>query len=408
MGSSPSYKFYRLSQRLIGQRAGPQSTPGPRPAGPLIWVHSPDPQNSAVTEELLYSLSDEVPEANVLVTAEDGVMLEIDPSFFQHAVPADHTVDVRAFLDYWKPDVAIWLADHLRPILIHEASEAKIPLVMLDSGAAFRTSRRNRLFPGLTRTTLRRFDAIQCGDEATSIALISAGAKRDRVETIGALELASPVLPCNEAEWTTLAAMVATRPVWLAAMIDISELESILAAHGQAMRRSHRLLLIIVPGDLDQAPEFEQVIAEKNIAYSSRSSGGEPETELPVYLADTDGELGLWYRLAPVAFVGQTLTGTGNEVPDPFDAAALGSVVVHGPSTSPQDVAFQRLARAGASRKVSHGGELAHALETLLAPDRAAVMAHAAWQISSAGAEALEHAVATIARAISEEHGAPK
>jgi 3-deoxy-D-manno-octulosonic-acid transferase len=197
--------------------------------------------------------------------------------------------------------------------------------------------------------------------------------------------------------------MVATRPIWLAATIKLTALESILAAHTQATRRAHRLLLIVVPFDNSETERFQKILTEKGFLFATRSKGEEPEVGVQVYLADTEEELGLWFRLAPVSFLSQSNISVDQDTPDPLEAAALGSVVLHGPEICAHQISYQRLARAGASRIVAHMGELAHALEAVLAPDRAAVMAHAGWQITSSGAEAMDAARQTIGKYLGTE-----
>ena len=406
MGFSPSRIIYDLLAPLrlrTAPRGATQPAGMERPAGQLVWIHATRANDFPVIFDLVGNLADEHPEAWFLLTSDGARPDELPDQCLHMVLPPDTRSAAADFLAHWRPDVALWITGRLRPALVREASLAGVPLFMLDTGAAIETTRGWRILPGLVRGSLRLFDTILSGDEATSLALISAGAHRDRVITTGVLQRDIDPLPCNQAEWDDLAATMSTRPIWLAAEIDRAELESVLAAHGQATRRSHRLLLILVPADPDWGDEFASLLAEKGFVFARRSTGGEPDLVTQVYLADTDEEMGLWYRLAPVSFIGQTLAGGAGTGPNPFDAAALGSVVLHGPLTQGHRLAYERLGRAGASREINHMGELAHVLEMLIAPDRAAVMAHAAWQISSAGAEVMEKSVTMLTRALDGE-----
>lgn len=125
-------------------------------------------------------------------------------------------------------------------------------------------------------------------------------------------------------------------------------------------------------------------LREAGLRIALRAEGDEPAPSTEVYLAEGPGEAGLWYRLAPVTFLGGTLHGGAQD--HPFEAAALGSAIIHGPRTAPHDKAFARLARAGAARSLRDGQGLGHAVEALLAADRAATMAAAAWEVTTAGA----------------------
>ncbi len=408
MGFSPSLALYHaLGPVLARGRQNPKAIPEyeNRPKGRLIWLHAPRASDLNVVLELISQLADDAPDAWFLLTTLNGKPAGLPEQCFHTTLPLDSRATMGRFLDHWRPDHIVWTTGELYPALTYLAAVREIPLLLLDTGAAIDAARGWRFLPGLKRRTLHRFDTILSGDEATSLALISAGARSETVHTTGVLEESITPLPCSDAEWTALAATVATRPVWLAAEIDLEELGSVLAAHQQTLRRSHRLLLIIVPSDIDQTEFYGTALRRAGVPFSQRSLGEEPGSADQVYLADTDDEMGLWYRLAPMTFMGQTLAVSTRAGPNPIDAATLGSVVLHGPKLAPHQVAFQRLIRAGASRPVSHMGELAHAVETLLAPDRAAIMANAAWQITSAGAEVMDKAIEILREDATPERG---
>ena len=400
--------YHRLGPFLTRNAtpAGPAANWPKRPSGQLVWLHAPRPADRGVVGELIARLADLRPDLWVLLTTyEKNAPPELADQCIHQTLPPDTQAAARAFMAHWKPNIGAWLSGNLRPALITAAAAAPrhVPLCLLDTGSAFDASRRWLFLPGLTRSTLRQFDTIISGDDATTTALTGAGARAHNIQTLGVLETYVAALPCSEAERDALAELLDTRPVWLAAGIDASELEAILVAHRHAMRRSHRLLLIIVPAEPKDAAVFADLLDNWNMPYTQRSKGAEPEADAQVYLADTDGEMGLWFRLSPMSFIGQTLAYSASVGQNPFNAAALGSVVLHGPALEPHQDAFNRLARAGASRLVTHSGELSQAVEALLAPDKVAEMAHAAWQICSAGAEVMERVVEIITDALDAE-----
>ncbi len=397
MSFSPSLFLHDLTVSLRNRAADGQQTrarAGPRPEGQILWIHVQRRADHEAVVALIGELSDRSPDLWFLVTtpgeAPDGLG---DQCRFQ-PLPVDTRANAIAFLDHWRPDLSVWITDCISPAFMHEAAQRGIALFMLDTGVAVCTARRTRPVPWLTRRTLRLFDGILSGDETTSQALISAGARRSNVHTVGVLEQTRGALPCQQAEWEEMLSVLSTRPVWLAAEISKGELDTVIAAQIQAQRRSHRLLLILVPEKADETgDDFAQALRAAGVDFARRSTGEVPDAVHQVYLADTEGEMGLWYRLSPVSLLGQTFRAGTTGGPDPFDAAALGSVVLHGPLTRRHEIAFQRLARAGASREIRHGKDLAQTVEAVLAPDRAALMAHAAWQIGSAGSEATARAV---------------
>ena len=193
--------------------------------------------------------------------------------------------------------------------------------------------------------------------------------------------------PCNEAERDELAGLLAARPVWFAAGVSQEELDLIEEAHRAASRVSHRLLLIVTPGNASDGEETERRFKGSGWSTGLRSAGDEPDPETQVYVADAEGETGLWCRLAPISFLGSSLVAPGGGQ-DPGGPAALGSAIILGPHMGPfQPVAAGFVAERAALR-VSTGEGLAQALIQLLSPDRAARQAHRAWELISAGAEA--------------------
>ena len=356
-----------------------------RPDGQLIWLHAPRPEDQTVVGDLVYRLSDRHPDIWFLITSDAADKANCRDNCIHQPIPPDSRKAVASFLKTWSPDVGGWLGGELRPGLISEAAATGMPLYMFDTGNAHATALFKTRIPGLRKSVLRQFEAILAGDKKTAATFLRAGATAEQVRTAGVLERGVTTLRCLEAERDTLASLFATRPVWLAAESDPGEYDAVLAAHATALRRTHRLLLIVVPSNPADGQALAKMLAERDMSYEMRSEGGEPEAETQVYIADTDNEMGLWYRLAPTSFLGQTLVS--GEGPHPFNAAALGSVVLHGPETEHHRDAFLRLGRVGASQQVTNAAELAAGVETLLAPDKAAEMAHAAWLVCSAGAE---------------------
>ncbi len=380
----------------------------PRPEGLLIWLHASREADRGVIADLAEALIDRHPDSHVLLTSRSAHWADPPDQCLHVPLPPDSLGAARAFLDHWRPDVSAWAGGRLFPAIMHELAARGTELILFDAGAAIRAARRRIVVPGLRRKTLRLFGAILCADESTARALAAAGARRSSPHVGGVLEPARTAPGCHQAEWDEMRAMLSTRPIWLAADIGSDELEAVLIAHAHMLQRMHRLLLILVPETPDDADAIADALKRRRFTFGRRSEGEEPDNQTEVYLADTEGEMGLWYRLAPVSFIGHTLARReGRKCANPFDAAALGSAVVHGPLIAPHELAFNRLDRAQAAAAIGHPGELGPTLERLIQPDRAARMATAAWHVCSAGAGAMELAVNMIEAALARAgHGA--
>lgn len=356
-----------------------------RPPGRLVWFHAPRAETAQGLSELARRL-----------TEEDGLTVLGTGAAGAVAPPAEHLADVKAFLDYWRPELIAVSEGEVRPTLFHEAEARRIPVLLLDGREPALPVGRDGWFPGLLRGALATVRTVLAVDEGAARAFRRAGALQ--VEVAGRMEEQSTALPCLEAERAALAALMATRPVWLAADVPAGEEAAVMQAHRAALRLAHRLLLILVPQDPARAPELAKHMQEVEgwtVALRCRDEEPDPETE--VYIVDNPQEYGLWYRLAPVTFLGGSLAGQG-AARNPMEPAALGSAILHGPRAGGYGTAFGRLGAARAARAVASGADLAEALGDLLAPDKAARLAQAAWAVSSDGAEVTDSVLDLIRR----------
>jgi 3-deoxy-D-manno-octulosonic-acid transferase len=162
-------------------------------------------------------------------------------------------------------------------------------------------------------------------------------------------------------------------------------------------------MLIIAPRHPERGPEIAEMLRAQGWRVELRSEGNEPNSETDIFVADTLGEMGLWYRLAPVSFLGGSLAEIGGH--NPFEPAALGSAILHGPHVESAKEVYDMLSAAGASRMVKDSQELASAVIHLLEPQNAAEMAHAAWEVTSSGAEATDNALSVLQNILDERPG---
>lgn len=383
MASSLGLTLYNLGQRR--EQAEGLERP-PRPAGRLVWLHAPDEGSVSPMQALARRLVEEdgLP---VLLTAPGEVT--VHRGVLVQPPPTDSPAEARAFLDHWRPEIAIFAGGQLRPAVMHEASERRIPMLVVNGRSPAFLRERDGWYPGLMRSALARFRGIMAVDEAAARAFRKGGAALSAVAVTGRMEEDSVVLPALEAERAALAKLLAARPVWFAAGVIEAEETAVLQAHRMASQHSHRLLMILMTDDPTRAPALARRLEAEGWATAQRAQEEEPEADVEIFVADNPAEYGLWYRLAPVTFLGGSLMGKG-PTRNPMEAAALGSAILHGPRTGSSGPVFGRLGAARATRAVASATDLGDALGDLLAPDRAARLAQAAWAVASEGAEVTE------------------
>ena len=356
-----------------------------------MWLHAGAGTRPESLRRLLEGAADAQPGLNLLVTSDSGQLPEHDGICLTDMAPADHLPEVRAFLDHWLPDAGLFLGNSLPPALVTQAHDRHVPLILAD--AQFEPAATPVWRRGIVGSVLSRFGRILARDAESVAALQRIGGRSLPVELVGRIDDVPDPLPCNEADREEMAELLRARPVWLAAACPAAEEDAVIAAHVHAMSQAHRLLLILMPDDAARAPVLAQRLAEREgLIVACRAADEDPLPEVQVLITDGTTEPGLWYRLAPVTYLGGSLLGPA--VRPPSEAAALGSAIVHGPSTAPQTEALRHLGEARATRAIGSADDLCAAVAELIAPDKAAILAGNAWMATSGGAETVERILA--------------
>lgn len=379
-----------------------------RPEGELVWGHAGSRGRVLALCDLAERLAVQRPGLRLLLTVgeDTGALPDLPSRVIVQTVPPESIPAIEAFLAHWAPDLCIWTVGHLRPALIECSAEAGIPMFLVDAADSGFEGVRGRPWPDPARAVLRHFECVMASSANASRRLVRLGVATERISVSGTLQSGTSALPCNEDEREALEAAIGGRPVWLAALVQASELQVIIDAHRAALRSAHRRLLIVVPDDPSQGVEMAQSLRAKGWRVARWSLGEVPQEVTQILLVDTDEhDLGLWYRLAPITFMGSSLDA-GHGGRDPFGPAALGSAILHGPNVARYRPAYTRFSEAGAARSIKDAETLAAALTHLTAPDQAAAMAHAAWTVATDGAEVTNRVVDLAQDALDRQEGA--
>lgn len=376
-----------------GERWGEASRA--RPHGPLVWFHAASVGETQSILPLVRALLAARPDLHVLITSTtrtsaDMLAGTLPARAIHQVAPYDTARASRAFLDHWRPDVAIWVESELWPRMLAEVAKRGVPRLFLNARVSGRTARRWARFAGTARSVLAGFDEIHVQESATLDALASVGVSGANVRLTGSLKQDRPPLDCDEAELARLRAAIGGRPVWCAASTHEGEDEIVFAAH-----RSLDGLLILVPRHAERAGDIAALARAQGFDTAQRSKGDAITAHCRVYIADTMGELGLWYRLAPVSFVGGSLVDVGGH--NPYEPALLGSAVVHGPHVLNFHAVYDRLRAADAAVEVRDAEALA-AIVTALRGGGAAQMAAAAAKVAQEGRGATQAALSAVLR----------
>lgn len=390
MASSMIDQIFRLS------RAPSQSAPLvlERLTDPLVWMHSDDVRNAQVLTALSETLLQRAPGFSVLLTHPEGAERPPDlPGRVCMAVPADDPAMVNWLLARQKPAAVLIAAQDIPAGMVSALGRASVPVIIAEADTPKFLSRWGRL-PGFGRSVLPHIATVCLPHAAARAPWRDAGVPDAALIACGRLSATPVALGCNESEREELAENFRHRTVWLAAGVPEREEDAVLAAHREALRESHRLALIMHPADPMRGPVLRDAFAKQFIT-ALRSDDDQITPETQVYIADTEGERGLWYRLAVTCFLGGSLGGEGAQY-SPMEAAGLGCAIVHGRMFGRFSEPFDLLREARATRMIQSADALGSAICTALRPEQAADQAHRAWKVISGGSEATETVIGAV------------
>lgn len=336
-----------------------------RPDRPVLWLHGAS-VGEAVT---ILPLAERLGERGFAVVITTGtttsaavVASRLPRGAVHQYVPFDMPALVRRFLDHWHPRLAIFAESELWPTMIVEAHRREIPLVLVNARMSVRSFERWKRFPRTISALLGRFDLCLCQSTADAARFAALDARR--VTSTGNLKFDAPPLPADPVALASLRAATKNRPTWIAASTHPGEEAVIAAAHRVLKMRIPDILTIIVPRHPNRGGDIAGDAAMDGLNIVQRSRGFLPDLGTDIYIADTLGEVGLFYRLSRLVLVGGTFARRGGQ--NPIEPAKLACAILHGPHVDNFLEAYGALDSSGAARRVESAESLASEVGALL------------------------------------------
>ncbi|MDY6922682.1 MAG: 3-deoxy-D-manno-octulosonic acid transferase [Pseudomonadota bacterium] len=346
-----------------------------RPSGDLVWLHGVSVGETLSLLPVVERLRERRPDLPVLVTSgtlTSATLLasRLPAGVIHQFAPVDTPGAVAAFLDHWRPSVAVFVESELWPNLILEARRREVKLILASARITERTADGWRRVPGAARQVLTAFDRVLPQDETSAARLESLGA---RIDGHVNLKLAGAAPPHDPGAFTRLSAAIGDRPVVVAASTHDGEEIALVRALD---RLADRLCLILVPRHPERRGDIAAALTRDGYRFALRSDGREPDRDTDLYVADTLGEMGLFLRLADVVVMGGSFSAALEKPPvgghNPLEPARLGKPAVTGPDMSNWAAVTDALVAAGGLTVVDAPWDLPAVLTPLLADDRAA------------------------------------
>ncbi len=341
-----------------------------RPEGALVWLHAASVGETMSSLVLIEKILDENPAVTVLlttgtVTSADMAAKRLPKRAIHQYCPVDVPHWVARFLDHWRPDAALWIESEIWPNLVRRTSRAGIPMALVNARLSHRSRQRWEKARKTFRSLVSSFSVVLCQTDEGAEVFQRFGV--GHADSVGNLKYSAPPLPVDMGELAALRTCIGARPVWLAASTHPGEEELVLEAHERLRSAFPGLLTIIAPRHPNRAAEIEDMVKKRVPAAARRSVDQRIGEEVEIYIADTLGELGLFYALTPVAYIGGGMGKLGGH--NPIEPAQQNTAILYGPDRGNFTTVAEELEEAGAAQIVSDAQELSDAVSMLLSDD---------------------------------------
>ena len=339
----------------VGERKGLSKVA--RPAGPLVWIHGASVGEIlavAALVERLRAMNIGILLTSGTVTSASMVAQRFPPEVIHQFIPLDSPRFVARFLDHWQPSFALFVESDLWPNLILAGAERRIPMIVVNGRMSQRSFQKWRILPGMMRTLMGRFEMCLAQSQGDADRFAALGSPH--VFNTGKLQVDVPAPPADPEKLEQLKAAVQGRPVVVAASTHPGEEEHVFAAHRQLARYFPALLTLVAPRHPERGEGVSQLAGSLGLRTGLRSRAELPVASTEVYVADTLGELGLFYRLTPIVFMGGSFVNMGGH--NPVEAVKLGAATIHGPNVGNWSEIYDALGAAGGARLAESGEAL--------------------------------------------------
>ena len=342
-----------------------------RPPGRLIWLHAASVGEAISALELINKLLTEHLDTRLMMTtgtvsSAKLIRDRLPKGAFHQFIPIDMPNYVRRFMEHWQPNIVLWTESEFWPNIIIETRKRNIPMVLINGRISAKSFARWKWAPGLIKSLLQSF-TLCLGQSDTDVHRLNKLGAFDS-KNLGNLKFAAPPLPADGEVLKTLKSNIGKRPIFLSASTHSGEEEILAIVHNSLKSKYPNILSIIIPRHPDRGPEILRAIQPITANCLLRSNGDIINDLTDIYVVDTMGELGLFYRLSEIAFLGKSLVPLGGQ--NPIEALQLNCAVIHGPYMTNFQWMSEEMTKLGCSIQINNSDELIETVSALLSNNK--------------------------------------
>ena len=322
-----------------------------RPSGKLIWLHAASVGESLSLLPLVEKIIADDPKINILITSTTKTSAEIlekisVPQIIHRMAPYDTFFVSKRFLKYWEPDLAVRVESEIWPRILLELKKNKIPNFLLNARFSKKSIVRIEKQAESASFLFSLFDRIHVQEKSTKEILTKVGIENQKIKVTGSLKDSREILPVDEDIIKQFQTVIGEKKIWLAACTHPGEDEIVLKAHKKIGG-----LLLIAPRHIERGKQTASLSRSMGFSTQLRSKAANIRAETAVYVADTMGEMGIWYSLSKAAFIGGSLVDKGGH--NPVEAVQLNTFILHGPHIYNSEEKYDKLQEVGLCFQVS-------------------------------------------------------
>ena len=361
---------WALQKRFVAGKETTQSiaqklmlTPPNQPTGPVVWGHAVGVGESLALAGLFARLSYALPNHQFLITstaqsATQALLANgLAPRCSHQCAPIDTPQIVNAFLDHWQPVTAIWCEMDLWPALIAGTAKRGIPMALVNARLSPASFAQRRWLSALYRPLLHSFNLIYAQNIVSKQNLIDLGAQPSRCFVAGSVKVLGQALGADAAHLTQWRRLTDNRKVWVFASSHEGEETLAFTIHGLILATDPAALLIIAPRYPKRGKAITTASHAQGFITQQRTISEPLDQTTQIYVADTIGEMGLWYRLSCIVMMGGSYCAV--EGHNPYEPIVLGAKVIHGPRTANFSESYDDLRAQGLALLLTDAAQIA-------------------------------------------------
>ncbi len=338
-----------------------------RPEGKLVWLHGASVGESVSMLPLIHKILENYPDAHVMVTtgtvtSADVMNKRLPDRAFHQFIPIDNPIFTTRFVKYWHPDVALWFESEFWPGMLSSIKRKNIPLILINGRISNKSFKRWQQFDFISKELLSCFSLCLGQSEEDAYRLQVLGA--NPTMCLGNLKYAGLPLPVDEEKKQEMVKQIGKRTFWLASSTHDDEELRLSKIHKRLKEKFPDLLTIIVPRHPPRGKEIQESVEGLRLKTALRSAGEKITPSTDIYIADTIGEVGLWYDISKIVFIGGSLIPHGGQ--NFIEPSRMRDTVIVGPHMHNFTDAMNRAKKADAIIQVTDTLELEEVITQLM------------------------------------------